>query len=235
MAGALERTARVAARTANDRLKDAFAPLLWGSVAVSAAAHYVVLSTGSFGGLPDYSIRSTPEMAQVEVRQEYELPPPPREFQRPAVPVISASADIDPDITIAEVTFEENPVELLPPPPTAEVEGTSLEEAPAFTPYEVKPELNNADEMRRLLEQNYPAVFRNAGIGGRVILWVFIDAQGEVRNTRVVTSSGYPELDAVAQGLLRDRARFSPAYNRDQRVPVWIQIPVDFETRKPAM
>jgi len=34
----------------------------------------------------------------------------------------------------------------------------------------------------------------------------------------------------VAERLLRDRAHFTPAYNRDQRVPVWIQIPVEFSS-----
>src|SRR5690606_19222752 len=78
-----------------------------------------------------------------------------------------------------------------------------------------------------LLEKSYPALYRNAGIGGKAVLWVVIDEAGAVRNTRVVTSTGFPELDDVAERILRDRAHFTPAYNRDQRVPVWIQIPVE--------
>jgi TonB family protein len=230
MAGVLEHTSHLAVRTAHARLKDAFYPILFGSIALSAGAHFVLLSYGTFSGVGDYSIHSGPDLEQVEVRREFELPPPPAEFARPAVPVISARADIDPDITIAAVTFEENPVEELPRPPT-DVPGSVLEEQPVFTPYEVKPELRNGPEMRKLLEHQYPRLFRDAGIGGKVVLWVLIDEQGEVRNTKVVTSTGYPELDGVAERLLRESARFTPAYNRDQRVPVWIQIPIEFISR----
>lgn len=232
MGEVLQQATRLAARSANARLKDSFYPIFWGSIAASTAAHFVLISTANFGNGLDYGIHSGPEMEQVEVRQEYELPPPPAAVQRPAIPVLSTSADVDPDLTIAAVTFQENPVEMLPPPPTTEVEKSSLEDQPVFTPYEVKPELKNGKDLQKMLERSYPAVYRNAGIGGRVVLWVFIDEQGEVRNTKVVSSSGYGDLDVVAQGILRDNARFSPAFNRDERVPVWIQMPVDFEAPK---
>lgn len=234
MDGAMEHTARLAVRTANARLKDAFYPILWGSITLSTAAHFAFLSNATFRAGGDYGIHSAPEMEQVDVRREFELPPPPADLARPAVPILSTRADVDPDLTIAAVTFQENPVEFLPPPPTTSVESVTLAEQPTFTPYEVKPELTNAREMQSLLEKSYPAVYRNAGIGGKAVLWVFIDEKGEVRNTRVVTSTGFPELDAVAEGLLRERARFTPAYNRDQRVPVWIQIPIEFSTRNPT-
>ena len=52
-----------------------------------------------------------------------------------------------------------------------------------------------------------------------------------MRNTRVVSSSGFTELDQVAERVMSEAARFSPAYNRDTRVPVWIQMPVTFEAR----
>lgn len=227
----LHQATRLAARSANARLKDSFYSILWGSVALSTAAHFVLISSATFGAGPDYGIASGPEMEQVELRRQFELPPPPAAVQRPAVPVISTSADVDPDLTIAAVTFAENPVNMLPPAPSTMLEQPSLEDQPTFTPYEVKPEVRNAAELQKLLEKSYPATFREAGVGGRVVLWVFIDEKGAVRNTRIVTSSGFAELDEVAQGILRDYARFSPAYNRDERVPVWIQMPVDFEAR----
>ena len=231
MAGAIHHATHLAVRTANDRLKDAFAPLVWGSIAVSAAAHFAVISSATFDGTGDYGIHSGPELTQVEIQREFEVPPPPEQIARPAVPVLSANMNISEDITIAAVTFEENPVEMLPPAPNHSVENTSLADQPTFTPYEVKPELKNPGEMQKLMQRNYPSIFRDAGIGGKVVLWVYIDENGTVKNTRVVSSTGYPELDAVAEGLLRDEARFTPAYNRDERVPVWIQIPVEFATR----
>jgi periplasmic protein TonB len=77
----------------------------------------------------------------------------------------------------------------------------------------------------------YPGVLRNAGIGGTVLLWVQIDERGSVRQTEVMESSGYAQLDRVAEEVMREVARFRPALNRDQAVTVWVQIPVVFETR----
>jgi TonB family protein len=219
---------RGVAATANDRLKDGFAAHVAGSITLAAAVHFVAISYGSFSAIPDFRVAHTEAMEQVEVR-EYQLPPPPAAFQRPAIPVLSTRMDIDPAITISSTLLTDNPVTELPPPPTARA--VDLSEAPVFTPYEVKPELKNRAEFQRLLERRYPAMFKDAGIGGKVVLWIYIDESGTVRNSRVVESTGSEELDQVARGLMLEVAQFSPAYNRDQRVPVWIQIPVTFQAR----
>jgi periplasmic protein TonB len=75
--------------------------------------------------------------------------------------------------------------------------------------------------------------WRSAQCGdrGTVLLWVQIDERGSVRQTEVVESSGYAQLDRVAEEVMREVARFRPALNRDQAVTVWVQIPVVFETR----
>jgi periplasmic protein TonB len=82
----------------------------------------------------------------------------------------------------------------------------------------------------RYLERNYPPALHYFGVGARVVLWVFIDEQGRVQNTRVVESSGYPDFDDLAQNALRT-VEFSPAMNRDQPVAVWIQLPIQFQVR----
>ncbi len=98
---------------------------------------------------------------------------------------------------------------------------------PTFTPYEVQPEIRNRSEFVTALEQNYPVPLRDAGIGGTVRLWVFIDESGTVANTQVVGPSEHPMLDEAALASVRV-LKFSPAMNRDERVPVWIQFPVTF-------
>jgi TonB family protein len=216
---------RGVAATANDRLKDGFASYVAGSITVAAAAHFVVISYGSFNAIPDFRVADTAALEQVEVR-EYQLPPPPAVFQRPAIPVLSTRMDFDPAITISSTLITDNPVSELPPPPTAQKMDLSAQ--PAFTPYEVKPDLKNRTEFARLLERRYPSAYKNAGVGGTVLLWVFIDETGAVKNTRVVESTGFEELDQVARDMMHEIAQFSPAYNRDQRVPVWIQMPVTF-------
>ena len=78
------------------------------------------------------------------------------------------------------------------------------------------------------LQRRYPTMLKDAGITGTTTLWVFINEQGDVQQTRIFESSGYDQLDQVAEQVMREVADFSPAQNRDQNVPVWIQIPVTF-------
>jgi periplasmic protein TonB len=215
--------------TANDRLKGSFNNWFWGSLAAAAVIHFLVIAFMPTAVPEDWGVTSR-EMEALEIPPQVEIPPPPQDIPRPAVPVISTNIDISQDITIAEVTFDRNPVENLPPPPTGA--GVDLSDQPAFTPRTVEPELRAAQraELQRHLERNYPSALRDAGIGGRVVLWVFINEQGRVQNTRVVETSGYPAFDALAQEALR-AVTFSPAMNRDERVPVWIQLPIAYQVR----
>jgi protein TonB len=214
-------------QTANDRLKASFNNWFWGAIAAAAVLHFLVLAFFPEMQAADVSFNSR-ELESIEVMQEFEIPPPPEQIQRPAVPVLSTDVNIDEDITIAEVTFDENPVSDLPPPPTGQ--GVDVSSQPTFTPYEVKPEIRDRRALERLLERNYPPMLKDAGIGGTSVLWVFINEAGEVQNTRVTQSSGYDELDQAAQRVM-EQVRFTPALNRDQRVPVWIQLPVTWQVR----
>jgi periplasmic protein TonB len=212
--------------TANERFKNSFDPWLWGSIAVATVLHFVALTMFPQMQTADLSMNS-PIFQQVEIPPEVQIPPPPEQIQRPQVPVMSANFEVEADLTIPPVTFERNPVSELPPPTGR---GVDVSRDPIFTPYEVKPELRDRAGFARLLERRYPAMLRDAGIGGTVVLWVHIDEAGIVRGTRVTQSSGYEQLDEAARAVMVD-ARFTPALNRDQRVPVWIQIPVTFQTR----
>lgn len=212
---------------ANDRLKASFGTWFWGSLLLAAIVHFSFIAFWPELAVEDVSIQSE-ELEQVEVIQEFEIPPPPEQIARPAVPVLSTDINISDDITIGEVTFEENAVSDLPPPPTGS--GVNLSDQPTFTPFEVRPELRNRSAYAQALTRQYPPMLKDAGIGGQVLLWVFINEQGDVTNTRIVNSSGYEQLDQVAESVMREVAQFSPALNRDQRVPVWIQIPVTFQT-----
>ncbi len=167
------------------------------------------------------------ELEAIELPPEIEIPPPPEQISRPATPVV-AEANIDEDITIAPTTFEDNPVENLPPPP--EEGGSDISAAPTFTPFTVAPDIRNRTEVQRALQREYPPLLRDAGIGGTVQVWFFIDEDGLVQDTRVNQSSGHTALDEAAikvAGVFR----FSPALNRDKKVPVWVSLPITFTTR----
>jgi TonB family protein len=105
-----------------------------------------------------------------------------------------------------------------------------IPEKPEFTPYTTRPALVNRDETSRALVRAYPPELRDAGIAGKVVIWVLIDDKGSVVKTDVKTSSGVPALDAAARRVGRSM-KFSAALNGKEPVPVWIALPVVFKTQ----
>ena len=219
--------------TAHEQFKSNFWMYVSAAMVVSVLAHYAVLSRADFANLPDYSVNSDvlEEIAlEDHERREFQVPPAPERIGRPAVPIMSTNVELSDDITIGEIDFDEIPVKVAPPSAPAALAAVQSDQ-PNFTPYEIRPALLNGDQVQRELLGLYPSKLRMAGIGGVTTLWIFIDETGAVRNTKIVASSGVPELDVVAQEVM-SRGRFSPAFNRDRAVPVWIQMPVTFETER---
>jgi protein TonB len=92
------------------------------------------------------------------------------------------------------------------------------------------PQLLNTAEVQRSLQRNYPAILRDAGVGGRVTLWLLIDENGRVIDTDVRESSGQEAFDSAA-ARVAGIMRFSPGKNRENNVKVWVSLPVLFKTR----
>jgi periplasmic protein TonB len=214
--------------TANDRFKSGFGDWFWYSIAMAALFHLVLFAFWPEMTAADYT-GTTDELSAIDLPPEIEIPPPPEQIARPATPVVSA-ADIDEDITIAPTTFDSNPIENLPPPPSASAGSDDISRAPTFTPMTVRPELQNSAEIQRVLIRNYPPLLRDAGIGGTPIVWFFIDENGRVLKTQLSKSSGYPALDEASINVAQ-QMRFSPALNRDKKVQVWVEIPIVFTAR----
>lgn len=212
--------------TANDRFKRGFNDWFWLALILATVLHAALFIASPTFGTDDYRF-SASELESVELPDEIEIPPPPEAIQRPATPVIS-DATIEEDITIAPTTFEDNPIEDLPPPPSGESQ--DLAAAPTFTPMTVRPGLQNQGEVARALQRYYPPMLRDAGVGGTVKVWFFIDENGRVQDTRINTSSGYDQFDQAALQVA-DLMEFSPAYNRDERVPVWVSLDIKFEVQ----
>jgi len=212
--------------TANDRLKRSFSSWFWGSMILATAFHFSAFAFWPELTAADFSFESD-ELEAIELPPEIEIPPPPQQIARPATPVM-ASADIDEDITIAPTTFEDNPVEDLPPPP--EEQAVDLSAAPTFTPFTVAPDIQNRAEVIRAMEREYPPLLRDAGIGGTVQVYFFIDEEGTVQQFQVNESSGHQALDDAALAVA-GVYRFSAALNRDKRVPVWVSFGITFQVR----
>ncbi len=98
---------------------------------------------------------------------------------------------------------------------------------PVFTPYTVSPEPKNREAVIQALEQAYPAELREAGVGGTVVVWCWVNERGRIDRLLVNRSSGRRALDdaALRIGSLME---FNPALNRDQPRGVWVSLPIEF-------
>jgi TonB family protein len=212
--------------TANDRFKRSFGSWFWGSMTAAVLIHAAVMFLFPNMMATDVSY-TMDEFEVMDLPPEIEIPPPPEQIQRPAQPVVT-DAQIDEDITIAPTTFEENLPDDLPPPRSDS--GGDLSDQPQFTPHDVAPRNTNNQAVARALEREYPSIYRDNGIGGTVLMHFFIDETGEVQNFEVAESSGHEGLDEAAMRVA-PVFEFTPALNRDQAVPVWVQVPIAFRAR----
>lgn len=210
--------------TANDRFKKHCKTCLWGGIMVATATHFAIFNFFPMLSAADLSFGVT-EFEAIELPPEVEIPPPPEEVQRPAVPIVAAAA-LDEDITIAPTTFEENPVDHLPAPPNDIAAGSS--DQPGFTPYTVAPKLKDPEAAAEIVRLAFPISLRAAGIEGQVEVWAFIDERGAVKNCQVEESSGYNSLDHAALTAVMQFS-FLPALNYDRKVAVWVRIPIVFK------
>ena len=99
-----------------------------------------------------------------------------------------------------------------------------------FTPYDVRPELANREEVAQALTGNYPPLLRDAGISGQALVWILVNADGTVAKAEVKDGSGRAELDQAAIKVAKVM-KFTPASNKGVPVPVWLQLPIVFHTR----
>ncbi len=210
--------------TKNDRFKKSFGSRLWSSMIAATVFHFMLFYFWPTQTAADTSFTAD-ELEVIDVLPEIEIPPPPEAISRPATPVM-ALTEIDDDITIAPTTFADNPPDLSPPP--TDDGGADLSGAPVFTPMTVRPEVRNRSEVEAALTRLYPAVLRDSGIGGTVMVWFLISEEGTVVDRRIFEGSGHTQLDEAALEVA-DIFRFTPALYRDEVIPVWTQFPIIFQ------
>ena len=75
----------------------------------------------------------------------------------------------------------------------------------------------------------YPAIVRDTGIEGTVMVRVLVALNGHVKNAYVV--DGSPALHEAALKCART-AFFKPAMQGTHPVEVWVVIPITFELRE---
>jgi len=207
--------------TANDRFKLKTTNWTQMGILLGVAVHF-----GLFVAVRPFEAEdmgtAAEEMTAITLPPEVRIPPPPEQIARPATPRV-AQVEVSEDITIAPTTFDTNPVENLPPPPA----GASASDRPSFIPYDTPPVMRNQGQIQALLERYYPRNLKDAGIGGRIELWLYVTEAGSVEKFEVKTSSGNAQLDEAA-GRVVNEMQFSPAKNREKTTAVWVSQWVTF-------
>jgi protein TonB len=90
--------------------------------------------------------------------------------------------------------------------------------------------LTNPDEIRRELQENYPPLLRDAGIGGSATVWAYVDETGRITKLQLNQSSGYEALDQAAMRVAA-RLRFEPATEAGRVIATWTAIPISFHSK----
>ena len=162
----------------------------------------------------DEEVQIIIEQIDIPQTEQFDQPPPPA---RPSVPVESESEDLADDVTLDEFNLDEFDAWDAPPPPP---EGPRVK----FIPYDDPP------FPLKPIRPRYPEIAQEAGIEGTVVVQVFVDEKGRVKDTVILKGIPNTGLDEAATDAIR-KVRFRPAKQRERAVGVWISIPVNFRLK----
>jgi len=162
----------------------------------------------------DEEVQIIIEQIDIPQTEQFDRPPPPA---RPSVPVESESEDVADDVTLDEFNLDEFDAWDAPPPPP---EGPRVK----FIPYDDPPVPLSP------IRPKYPEIAQEAGIEGTVVVQIFVDEKGRVREATILSGIPNTGLDEAAIEAIR-KVRFRPAKQRERAVGVWISIPVNFRLK----
>ena len=150
--------------------------------------------------------------------------------------VREAVADVAP--IFISLAAPETPPRITPPPEPVPPEpapvAVAAPVAPVAPPPAPAPPRNlSASSVQYLepLQVEYPRLSKRLGETGVVMLRIFIDEAGRVREAQVSRTSGHPRLDDAAMAAVQ-KARFKPPSENGQTVAGYAQVPVDFQLEK---
>lgn len=163
-------------------------------------------------------------------------PPQPPKPQSP-LPVLSAPEPAASPVAVAPPPAEPLPVPAVLPPPAPVVEKVAAVPAappappapPAPRPEAVTPPRFDADYLDNPAPV-YPTLSRRLGEEGRVLLRVYVLADGSAGQVEIRQSSGFDRLDRAAREAVA-RWRFVPARAGGEPVAAWVLVPIHFSLR----
>jgi len=200
--------------TANAVFKAKYRKYIDIALSISLAIHLL-----AFAVVPHLDINphktELDELEVIEIPPDIEIPPPPKDIQRPKIPIETLDEEVEEEDTIEDTTFDPDALpDAPPPPPPGGGEFLSFDKPP---------------KLRKMVydeDKDYPKVAAQAGIEGKVLLKIVVDERGKVIYA-VVLQSDSPMFDEAAKKIVR-RWEFLPAEQSGNPVKATITIPVSF-------
>ncbi|WP_067277213.1 energy transducer TonB [Mitsuaria sp. 7] len=158
-----------------------------------------------------------PPPVQIEAAPTMAAATTPLRFDPPAAAAIDQNAATARPVAVAAVTA----VAAAAPPPPATIPTPASADSPAQLPADHR--ACSAQQTAR----HYPAMLRDRGIQGQVVLRVKVDADGHAAEVVVSGGSGWRLLDEAARRVA-ESCPFIPARRGDQRLVSWVEYPVRF-------
>lgn len=209
-------------------------PSLSRSVLVTVLAAHVGAGWALVTDKPEAPWVAAPLVAVQLLDMSASTPPrmPPSPARQPEKPKATVARVTTPEpVAAPEPEPESVPVaEALPPAPAQAA-------SPAPSPIVAKQEPATATQcavrVKHGPEPRFPEQLRQESISMvRVVLDVVIGSDGQARDIRVATSSGYPYVDAVVVRTLAQRWTFEPCHVDGQARDVRIIQPFVFKLKK---
>jgi protein TonB len=162
------------------------------------------------------------------------VPPPPRPMPAtpPPAPVPPpVMAVTSPAVAPAPIAAPLPEAAAVTPPPLPQASTPAVVPAPVSAPVPApEPPLVSARFNADYLQNPkpvYPRISRRRGEQGKVVLRVFVSADGSPGKIELRTGSGYQRLDQAAREAVT-HWRFVPAKRGEQAVSAWVVVPIVF-------
>lgn len=152
-------------------------------------------------------------------------PPRPRPPPPQPKPVPLPHAQSLPSPLLAAAVAAPSPISVSPA--TTAPLAVSAPPAPAASPLPITPPQFGADYLDNP-KPAYPPISRRMREEGKVLMRVFVEADGRPGRVEIQSSSGSPRLDQAASSAV-SRWKFIPARQGSDAVAAWVLVPIVFK------
>lgn len=199
--------------TANKHFKNGYPKYVRNALFGAVILHTMLFVLSPPFTFKPYRLREE-QFEVVEIPDNIEIPPPPKEIAMPKVPVEAADDEEADTEDLPETTFDD--FDEMPPPPPPGGGDSGI-----FLAFDEPPTLIYFDPPA------YPDLAREAGIEGTVRIKVLVGEDGKVISVSLISSDVTGAMEKAALNAAK-RCRFSPAKQRTRPVKAHVMIPFHF-------